>query len=335
MTRALWAVPVLASLAGLASAAQPLAYHEVRPTAHAGWTSVDARVEAVRDTVLAAQVPGAVVALHVKAGDRVAAGQELLRIDARAAQQGAAASAAQVDAALASQQVAAREYERHKHLFEKQYISQAALDRAEAQWRSTQAQVRALRAQAGAAATQSGLHVVRAPYAGVVGSVPVALGDMALPGKPLVGLYDPAALRVTGVLAQEQAIRLREGAGAQVEIAQARRQPVAALQVLPTADAQTHTVQVRATLPPGTPAAPGMFARLWLPAPGADRLLVPATAVVRRAEMTGVYVQGEGGRPQLRQVRLGPVQGDMVEVLSGVRTGERVAQEPQAAARVH
>ena len=50
--------------------------------------------------------------------------------------------------------------------------------------------------------------------------------------------------------------------------------------------------------------------------------------------MTGVYVQGDNGKPQLRQVRLGLPQGDMVEVLSGLRVGDQVAVEPQAAARV-
>jgi multidrug efflux pump subunit AcrA (membrane-fusion protein) len=63
------------------------------------------------------------------------------------------------------------------------------------------------------------------------------------------------------------------------------------------------------------------------------RLYVPAQAVVRRAEMTGVYVLDPNGHPILRQVRLGRAVGDSVEVLSGVSAGERVALDPQAAAR--
>ena len=65
-----------------------------------------------------------------------------------------------------------------------------------------------------------------------------------------------------------------------------------------------------------------------------SRLFVPASAVVRRAEMVGVYVIASGGRPLLRQVRLGRAEGDRVEVLSGVSAGERVALDPQAAARM-
>ena len=55
---------------------------------------------------------------------------------------------------------------------------------------------------------------------------------------------------------------------------------------------------------------------------------------MRRAELTGLYVLDPAGRPVLRQVRLGRADGDQVEVLSGLRPGERVATDPQAAARV-
>ena len=60
---------------------------------------------------------------------------------------------------------------------------------------------------------------------------------------------------------------------------------------------------------------------------------MPASAVVRRAEMTGVYVVGAKGAPVLRQVRLGRATADGVEILSGVSAGEQVVADPQAAAR--
>lgn len=303
--------------------------------------SLNAVVEAVRQTTLSAQVPGAIVALHVKVGDNVKAGQELLRIDARAAQQNVAGSAAQVDAAQASLNVAATEYERQKQLFEKNYISQGALDRSLAQYRAAQAQVNALQAQTRAAQTQSGFFVLNAPYAGVVSEVPVTLGDMAMPGRPLITLHDPSALRVTAAVPQTLLAGLStQGVRYEVPGLSTLKGPQAAqqVQVLPTVDAATHTAQLRVPLPtPLAGAAPGMFARVWLPAnsgsaPG-QRLWVPASAVVRRAEMTGVYVIDDKGVPRLRQVRLGSGSGERIEVLSGVSAGEQVATDPQAAAR--
>ena len=300
----------------------------------------DGVVEAVRQTTVAAQVPGAVVALLVKAGDRVKAGQVLLRLDARAAEQQAGAAAAQVQAARAAQEAATKEFERQKQLFLKNYISQAALDRAEAQHKSAQAQAAAQLAAAGAARTESGFYIVKAPYDGIVSEVPAVLGDMAMPGRALVTLYDPTALRVTANVPQTAALRLSgsQGAAPRAELPGVAAERIAPVrwQVLPAVDPATHTVQVRLDLPVGTAAAPGMFARAWLPG-GTDEtpcLSVPARAVVRRAELTGVYVIGPDGRPLLRQVRLGPANGDQVEVLSGLDAGERVALDPQAAARV-
>ena len=159
--------------------------------------SFDGVVEAVRQTVMSAQVSGAVVAIDVKVGDVVKTGQVLARIHARAAEHNVAASDALVLSARATLDVATKEFDRQKLLFEKKYTSQAALERAEAQFKATQAQVSAQLAQAGAARTQSVFFVLRAPYGGVIADVPAVLGDMAMPGRPLLTLYDPASLRVT------------------------------------------------------------------------------------------------------------------------------------------
>lgn len=340
-TTALIAALTLAS-AGWTSAAE-LTIVSAQTRAAATSSGFDGVVEAARQTVIAAQVSGAVVQLDVKVGDSVRSGQVLLRIDSRAADQNAAASDAQVQAARASLEVATQEYERKKQLFQKSYISQAALERAESEFKATRAQVAAQGAQAGAARTESGLHVIRAPYSGVVAEVPVSMGDMAMPGRPLLTLYDPLALRISAAVPQTVATQVVAGQVLRAELPglPATRQWVTPtrVQVLPTVDAATHTVQIRLDLPPGLEgAAPGMFARLWLPVAGATSaaasLSVPLQAIVRRAEMTGLYVLDPNGRPVLRQVRLGRIEGDKVEVLSGLMPGERVAADPQAAARV-
>ena len=304
--------------------------------------SFDGVVEAVRQTVMSAQVSGAVVAIDVKVGDVVKTGQVLARIDARAAEHNVAASDALVLSARATLDVATKEFDRQKLLFEKKYTSQAALERAEAQFKATQAQVSAQLAQAGAARTQSGFFVLRAPYGGVIADVPAVLGDMAMPGRPLLTLYDPASLRVTASIPQTEIARIAPGKPAKVQFPglPADRQWAAPIgqTLLPTADPGTHTAQIRLDLPTTVGnLSPGTFARVWLPMQGAStpRLYVPAKAVVRRAEMTGVYVLDAKGHPILRQVRLGRAVDDSVEVLSGVSAGEHVALDPQAAAREH
>ena len=302
-------------------------------------TAYEGVVEAVRQTTVAAQVSGAVVALHVRAGDTVQAGQVLMRIDARAANQAAVAGAAQARAARAAMEEASRDFERQQQLFAQGFISQAALDRAHAHFETSQAEASAQLANAGAAKTQSDFYVVKAPYGGVVASVPVVLGDMAMPGRSLLTLYDPAVLRVTAAIPQTTMAQLKAPLTPQAEIPGATPgllKPVR-VQLLPTVDVASHTLELRLDLPTDTRAAPGMFARAWLPTGdgvGDVRLFVPAKALVRRAELAVVYVIGSDGKPLLRQVRAGRSEGSQVEILSGVAAGERVALDPQAAARI-
>ncbi len=347
---------MLVALASLATPLAPATVLAAEPLSHAlettavrlaTWgenTGFDGVVEAVRQTVLAVQVSGAIVELRVRAGDMVKAGQVLARLDARAAEQSAVAGQAQAQAARAMLDVASKDFARQKQLFDKGFISRAALDAAEATYKSAESQMAAQIAQAGATRTQSDFYVLRAPYSGVVSEVPVVLGDMATPGRPILTLYDPALLRVTAAIPESVVISAAARQAARVELPDAagvlQSIKPGLVTVLPAVDAGSHTWQIRLDLPAGTVnAVPGKFARVWLSVQRAatepeGRVFVPAKSVVRRAELTGVYVVDAAGRPSLRQVRLGRASGDAIEVLSGLTAGERVATDPQAAARL-
>jgi RND family efflux transporter MFP subunit len=314
--------------------------------------TVDGTVEAVRQTVVAPQVGGAVLRLMVQAGDRVAAGQPLVQLDAREAEQAALAAQAQWRAAQSQQELAEQELKRQQALAAAQFVSAAALDRTQAQLRAARAQAEAMKSLADAAATQRGHFVLRAPYAGVVSQVAVTLGDMASPGRPLLTLHDPSALRIAAAL-PASALGARGAVGGSLPATAVRLEipalPAAAgspralaVQWLPTADATTQTVTLRATLPAGVAgAAPGQFARVTL-LDGADTGAaagtpstaavpaspwVPLAAVVRRAELTGLYVLDAQGRALLRTVRLGRRDGARVEVLAGLSAQERIVED--------
>ncbi len=328
------------------SAGKSLQLAAVRSSNGGQMFSADGVVEAVRQTVIATQVSGAIIELPVKAGDSVKAGALLVRMDARAANQEANASRAQVDAARAALVVATKDYERQKQLFAKAYISAAQLERAEAQFKSASAQANAQIAQAGAVQTQAGFYVLNAPYAGVIAERPVSLGDMATPGRALMTIYDPTVLRVTATVPQARVAGMLPGQSVKIEfpgLPDAQRWiTVSTFIILPVADAATHTVQLRLDLPTDTKGlTPGMFARVALAVGGANsaadttRLYVPAKAVFRRAELTALYVVNAQGKPMLRQIKAGAVYGGEQEILSGVSAGEQVALDPLAAAKIN
>lgn len=305
--------------------------------------TVDGVVEAVRFTTIATQVPGAIVQLPVKAGDVVKAGQLLLRLDARAAQQEALASRSQVDAATAALTVAEKDLERQKLLFEKNYISQAQWDRASAQFKAASAQAKAQIAQAAAKQTQSGFYAIHAPYDGVVATMPSSLGEMAMPGKALMSVYDPREMRVMVNVPAARIASLKKDQNMLISFPSLpQTQAVvkaSSMKVMPALDPATHTVQVRFDLPASVmKVSPGLFARVNLAfessttssASGVatSRLFVPRAAVFRRAELSAVYVVNSQGKLILRQVKPGPVNGNEQEILSGVAAGEAVVLDP-------
>ncbi len=155
----------------------------------------DGVVEPVKQSTVSAQAAGRIVQFLVAAGDRVRAGQVLAMIDDRDTQQGLQRSEAQVAQAEAELRNAQANAKRTRDLQAQGFVSQAALDTAEANLQSAQA----ARDQAAAGARQSalaqGFTRVTAPYDGWVRETLAQTGDLAVPGKPLLTMYAPQPLR--------------------------------------------------------------------------------------------------------------------------------------------
>jgi len=294
--------------------------------------SAEAVIEAVRQSTVAAQVSGRIVDLRFDVGDYVKKGEVIARIDERAAAQALEASEAQVRQAEAELRNARAQYERAKQLVAQKFMSQAALDTAEADFKAAQARVTALLAGVGRAATERSFATIVAPYSGIVSARHVELGEMASPGKPLMTGFDPGTLRAVAIVPQAQVAAIQAIARARVEIPSLGGKWLEAKSVIivPSADPRTHTTQVRLELPADARGVyPGVYARAHFITGRAPRLLVPRPAVLQRSEATVVYVVDERGALQLRQVRLGAASDERsIEVLSGLRPGERVAIEP-------
>lgn len=312
------------SAPALASAV--VAWRQVEAT----WAG-EAVIEAERQSTVAAQTAGRVMAINFRPGDAVKQGQVIMRIDPTVAQQQVAGVQAQVTEARVGLENATREYERFKELFAKNYVSKSQMDTAEANYKAAQARLNTLQASSGQATTTRQFADVTAPYAGVMSALHVEIGEMASPGTPLATGFDPAWLRATAQVPQAWIDAVRRGNKAFIEVPGSTQWiPAAKLVVIPAADPRTHTTEVRVYLPASVSGMlPGQFVRAHFVTGTARRLVVPAAAVLRRSEMTGVYVLPAKGRPQLRQVRLGERQGDgSYEVLAGLREGDKVALDP-------
>lgn len=294
----------------------------------------DGVVEAVRASAVAAQVSGRVIELRANAGDTVAKGQVLARIDEREAAQGVAAGQAQVARAESDLGNARANLERTQKLVAQNFVSKAAVDKAQADFDAARAQLAAARASTTQAVTVQGHSTITAPFSGVIAERLTELGDMALPGKPLFSVFDPKDLRAVANVPQAKIADIRAGASASVEItALAQRIPATRIVILPSADPRTHTTQVRLALPEALKGAyPGQFARVYFSVGRAKKLVIPSSAVVHRSEVDGAYVVDAKGGISFRQVRLGEAAGEAaIELLAGINPGELVALDPVAA----
>ena len=306
----------------------PVAYREVDQTYDA-----EALVEAVNQSTVAAQIAGRIVQINFDVGDYVKQGQVIMRIDASQVSQALAGSKAQVAQAQAGLQNARANYERTQQLFAQKFVSQAALDKALAEYKASQAQAQASLAGAGVAATTQSFATIVAPFSGVVAARHVELGEMAAPGKPLMTGFDPKDLRVVADIPQYKLAEVRAAVRTMVEIPSLNKWVQATgITVLPAADAKTHTTRVRIDLPQNMrDVIPGIYARAHFAVGKSKKLLVPAAAVIRRSEVTAVYVVDKEA-VHFRQIRLGePAGQNEVEVLAGLMPGEMVALEPAKA----
>jgi len=325
------AAALVLGFAACGAAAQGLETAEVQYREVDVTYAAEALVEAVRQSTVAAQVTGRIVELNYDVGDYVKKGQVIVRIDESEARQVLAGSEAQVAQAEAAFENARINVDRTRNLAAQNFVSKSALDKAEADFRVAEAQLKAARAAAGQAATSKSYTVVVAPYSGVVSARHVEVGEMATPGKPLMTGFDPAAMRVVASVPQYKVAEVRGSPRASIEIPSLNRWIEGkAITVLPSADPRSHSTSVRVDLPGSQKDLyPGMFARAHFTVGRARKLVMPVGSVVRRSEVSGVYVVDPGGAVRFRQVRLGEPAGQgLIEVLAGVSAGERVALEP-------
>lgn len=319
------------------------------------WYEAVGTVRPRTEARISAQINARIVDIQVRPGQRVMAGDLLLRLDNREfqarleqAEQGLAAARARKKQALqavaGAQAVLAEaqaSHERVKKYFVEQAATQQDLERARATFQQASAgleQAEGGIAAANAAVKQAvqkveeakialGYTVVSAPVAGQIASRNVDPGDMALAGQPLL------VIQTAGHLRLEAAVR--EGLVNSIVVDQQLRISIDALrkeitgtveEIVPSGDPASRTFLVRAGLPPAEGLYTGMFGRLFVPLASRETILLPERAVSLIGQLEVVRVL-EGEKPVEVFVKTGRRHGDRLEILSGLKEGDRVIVE--------
>jgi RND family efflux transporter MFP subunit len=279
--------------------------------------------------VIMPQVEGEVTQILVRSGQRVTPGTLLMEIDP-AKQQATVKSQEDTRAAKrATLEYAQQHYERVKGLRAEGISSQADLDQARSGLDAAQAELQSLEAQVREEQVQLHYHRVSAPTAGIVGDIPVRVGDRVTNSTMLTTVDRPGGLEAYVNVALERAPRLK--AGLPVQILDSSGKELARSQISfisPRVDDQTQTVLVKATIPnEGGTLRTAQFVRARIVWETHEGPVVPVLAVSRIGGHSFAFVaEEEKGALVARQkaIRLGDIVGNDYVVLEGIHPGDRV-----------
>lgn len=294
---------------------------------------LDGVIEAAQKTTVSAQIGGQVEAILFDIDDYVEKGEVIVRLEDKqpvARLKQAKAELSEADARLKEAQ---DEYDRVKGVYEKKAVSKKAMDEAEASKKAAQAKLDAAHAGLEQAQEQVEYTRVRAPYAGIVTERHVELGETAQTGKKLISGLSLEHLRVNVDVPQNNINEVRVAEQVNIETADGHLIPVTKKTVFPYADPASHTFRVRLDFDSdGLRLFPGMFVKAVFEIGQRQVLAVPTDSIVRRSEVTAVYVISPEGKLSMRAIRKGRTLADAnTIVLAGLQQGEQVVIDPIAA----
>jgi RND family efflux transporter MFP subunit len=285
-----------------------------------------------RSVTLYPVVSGYVLAIHVKPGQEVKAGERLIRIDGRQEAAALTQTRAALNQAETQLQLAATTRQRMDSLQKEGIRSRQDYENAVAEEQAARANVQAARANVQARSVQLAYHDVTAPIAGMVGDIVVKIGDSVTPQTVLTQVDESGRLEVSVSVPVERADQASPGQ-TPVELLDQAGQPqlrATLFFVAPRPDPRTQLVELRAAFENATGLRSGQRVRARVVWRVFQALTVPTFAVTRQSGQAFVFVvkpagTGGGQVAERRPVKLGLISGDRWTVDSGLRTGERIA----------
>ena len=278
--------------------------------AHQATEDVVGTVRSKQQAVIEAKVSGRVLEYLVTPGQTVKAGETLASLDVQEIR-------ARLEQAKAGLEQADKELARYKQLIATNAIGQQEFDAAVSKQKVGNAALNE-------AETMLGYARVTAPFDGVITRKLAEVGDLAMPGKPLMEIEAPSSLRFEAGVPEAILDRIKLGAHMAVKVSSLPK-PLEAVvsEIAPVAEPSSRTFLVKFDLPTAEGLRTGQFGRVSIPIAETKLLRVSREAVLKRGQMEVVFVVRDQ-KAALRLVKTGKAMGDGVEILSGLEEGEQV-----------
>lgn len=263
-------------------------------------------------SVLSSKIMGRVVYLGAKEGDYVGRGRLLIKIES-------GEISAQLYQAQAAYNNAKLQYNRIKQLYDEHAATQMEMDQATLGLESAEAGLNAAKAM-------ESYTTITAPISGQIVEKRINLGEMALPGQPLIRIEDNKSLRLEVTVKEQDILAVQPGDEVLVRIDAMPGRDIKGrvAQVVQASDVRTHSFLVKVDVPQEKGLITGMYGRAFFATGRREAILVPRSAVVTMAGVSGVYVVSSEGNAVFQMVQLGEEYNDKVEVLTGLKSGDKV-----------
>jgi len=279
--------------------------------------------------VIMPQVEGVITQIYVHSGDRVSAGSPLIQIDAAKQQ---ATVRTQEDSHAAKQAEVEwdqQQYTRVSTLYAAGVASKQDLDQAKANLDSAQAQLQALEAQVRQETVQLHYYKVTAPAAGIVGDIPVRVGDRVTTSTMLTTVDKPGSLEAYIYVPVERAGQLKLGLAVQIVDSEGKAVADSRISFIsPQVDNSTQSVLAKASIANrSVQMRTAQFIRARVIWGTRQAPVVPVVAVSRLAGQYFAFVaEDDHGKLVARQkaLRLGDTVGNDYVVLDGIKSGDKV-----------
>ena len=262
--------------------------------------------------VIEAKVSSRIEQLLVVPGQTVKTGDLLVQLDDHEIQ-------SRLDQAAAARQQAENDLKRFTTLLEQKILSQSEFDGAQSKFRMAAA------AEA-EAKTMLGYTKMTASFDGVIARKLADVGDLAMPGKPLLHMENPATLRFEADVPEALIGNLKLGDQLVVRVAAAGEMKGVVAELSPAAEPNSRTSLVKLDLSGAVGLRSGQFGRVAVPVGEISIISIPAAAVIQRGQMEMVFVVAKG-HAQLRLVKTGRQVGNELELVSGLNSGEQIVTE--------
>lgn len=291
---------------------------------------VSGRVESEETAVISTRIMGFITSVKVKAGDKVQKGQLLVTISNADILAKKGQAQAMLSEATAALEDAKKDYERFAQLYEQNSASKKEFENATLHYNSMKAKVEAAQQMRHEADAMLAYANLTAPFPGVVTQKYLDAGSMANPGVPILVIEQKGNYQVNASVSEKDIANVREGAPAVVVVKSSGHLIHGTVsEISPSSQFSGGQYNIKVNLPEKEKAGlySGMYVNVTIQGEvsesGSEKIQIPASAIVYKDQLTGLFTITDDQTAMLRWIRLGKNQGDQVEILSGLRNDEK------------